>query len=122
MSAQITNVSDGIITVTVTGILRQSEMAVVQKQAAEIIDKHGRIGVLAVMENFEGWESGADWNDFDFQVSHGDEIIRMAIVADARWEANALAFSGAGFRKASVRFFQTPQLAQAKIWLAGSAE
>ena len=120
MSAQITDVSDGIITLKITGILRQSEMAAVQKQAVEIIDKQGRVGLLAVMENFEGWERGGDWNDFEFQISHGDDIARIALVADPQWETGAMAFSGAGFRKASVRFFPTLQLEQAKAWITAS--
>jgi len=117
MSVQITDISEGIITLIITGILKQSDMAAAQKQAVGIIDKQGNVRLLAILENFEGWESGADWNDFDFQLSHGDEITRIAIVAEPRWESNVLAFSGAGFRKAPVKFFPAPQLAQARAWL-----
>jgi hypothetical protein len=74
--------------------------------------------VLAILENFEGWEKGADWNDLDFQLSHGNEIAKIAIVGEPRWEPDALAFAGAGFRRAPVKFFPASQIAEARAWLA----
>lgn len=50
-------------------------------------------------------ERGADWNDLDFQHSHGNEIAKIAIVGEPRWEPEALVFAGAGFRRAPVKFF-----------------
>jgi SpoIIAA-like len=69
-------------------------------------------------ENFEGWERGADWNDLDFYISHGRKISRIAIVAELRWEALALAFAGAGVRLTPVEFFPPSELEQARSWLA----
>ena len=75
--------------------------------------------VLAILENFEGWERGADWNDLDFMISHGDEIAKIAIVAEPRWEVEALAFAGAGVRRSPVKFFPPDELAAARAWLTG---
>ena len=61
--------------------------------------------LLAILENFEGWERGADWNDLDFQHSHGNEIAKIAIVGEPRWEPRSAVFAGAGFRRAPVKFF-----------------
>jgi hypothetical protein len=74
--------------------------------------------LLAIAEDFEGWERGADWNDLDFLFSHSDKIAKIAIVADPRWEAQALAFAGAGVRPAPVKLFSPDELAQARDWLA----
>ena len=54
----------------------------------------------------------------DFLLSHGGEIARIAIVAEPRWEVQALAFAGAGVRRAPVKFFTPDQLAEARAWLA----
>ena len=72
---------------------------------------------LVIGENFAGWERGADWNDLDFLFSRSDEIARIAVVADPRWEVHALAFAGAGVRRAPVKFFPPNELAQARTWL-----
>jgi SpoIIAA-like len=50
-------------------------------------------------------------------ISHGGEIAKIAIVADPRWEVQALAFAGAGVRRAPVRFFPLEELAAARAWL-----
>ncbi len=101
-----------------SGILKRSEFANVQSTAARDIDAGAKPRCLAILENFEGWERGADWNDLDFMLSHGNEIAKIAIVAEPRWEADALAFAGAGFRSAPVKFFPAGQLAEARAWLA----
>ena len=56
--------------------------------------------MLAVLEDFEGWERGADWNDLDFMLSHGDEIAKIAIVGESRWETQALPSPALGFARA----------------------
>jgi hypothetical protein len=39
-------------------------------------------------------------------------------VAELRWEAHALAFAGAGLRRAPVKFFLPQQMAEARSWLS----
>jgi hypothetical protein len=84
----------------ISGTLKRSEFAGEQEAIAKKIDTGSKPRVLVIDENFEGWERGADWNDLDFMFSHGDKIVRIAIVADPRWEPHALAFAGAGVRHA----------------------
>jgi hypothetical protein len=77
--------------------------------------------LLAILEDFEGWERGADWDDLDFLISHSGEIAKIAIVAEPRWETHALAFAGAGIRRAPVKFFPPEELAKARTWLIGQS-
>jgi hypothetical protein len=101
-----------------SGIVKRSEFGDVQATAARAIDAGAKPLILAILEDFQGWEKGADWNDLDFQLSHGGEIAKIAIVGELRWEPEALAFAGAGFRRAPVKFFPANQLAEARAWLA----
>ena len=101
----------------IRGLLKQSEFAEKQKALADKIDVGAKPRVLAILENFEGFERGADWNDLDFLLSHSGEIAKIAIVTDRRWEVPALAFAGAGVRRAPVRFFPPDQLSAARVWL-----
>jgi len=100
--------------------LKQSEFAAEQSDIGEKIDIGAKPRLLAILEDFQGWERGADWNDLDFLVSHSGEIAKIAIVAEPRWETQSLAFAGAGVRRAPVRFFPPDQLAAARAWLAGN--
>jgi hypothetical protein len=104
----------------ISGVLRRSEFSDIQGSAARMIDAGAKPRVLAILENFDGWERGADWNDLDFLLTHSGEIAKIAIVGEPRWEAQALAFAGAGFRKAPVQFFPSSQLGEAREWLAAS--
>lgn len=118
MPVLIQNEPDNVQVLRVSGTLKRSEFGNVQSTAARVIDAGGKPRVLAILENFEGWERGADWNDLDFMLSHGNEIAKIAIVGEPRWEPEALAFAGAGFRSAPVKFFPASQLAEARAWLA----
>jgi hypothetical protein len=118
MPAEMKYEPDGICVLRVSGILKRSEFGAEQSAIARKIDTGSKPRLLVILENFKGWERGADWgNDLDFLFSHGGEISKIAIVAEPRWEAFALAFAGAGFRRAPVKFFPPNELEQAQSWL-----
>ena len=118
MPVQIQYQPDDIYVLRISGILKRSEFAAEQSALARQIDTGSKPRLLVILENFEGWERGADWNDLDFYISHGHKISRIAIVAERRWEPQALAFTGAGVRRTPVKFFPPNELEQARSWLA----
>lgn len=118
MPAEIDYEPDNTYVLRVSGVWKRSDFAAAQKKLAQKIDAGAKPRLLAILENFEGWERGADWNDLDFLVSHSGEIAKIAIVAEPQWEVQSLAFAGAGVRKAPVRFFPPDQLPQARNWIA----
>jgi hypothetical protein len=99
------------------GVLKQAEFAAAQDQMAEKIKTGVKPRLLAIAHDFHGWERGADWNDLDYMIAHADDIQRIAVVAESKWETKALAFAGAGVRKAPVKFFTPEQLNDARAWL-----
>ena len=117
MSVEIQYDSNNICLLRISGVLQRAEFGAGQSAIGQNIDAGAQPRVLAILENFEGWERGADWNDLDFIFSHGDAIAKIAIVGEPRWEVEALAFAGAGFRRSPVKFFPTNQLAEARVWL-----
>ena len=118
MPLQLEFQPNDVCVLRITGVLKQSEFAASQKEIARKIDVGSKPRVLAVVESFEGWERGADWNDLDFLISHGGEITRIAIVADPKWETQGLAFAGAGVRRAPVKFFSPNELEEARCWIS----
>lgn len=112
--------ADGICALRISGILKRSEFDAEQSALSHKIDTGLKPRLLVMLENFEGWEQGKDWgNDLEFLFSYSERIAKIAIVAELRWETLALAFAGAGFRRAPVKFFPPNELEQARSWLAG---
>ena len=118
MPVQIESEADDVYVLRISGLLKQSEFSAEQSVLARKMDSGLKPRLLVILENFEGWERGADWNDLDFMISHGGEIAKIAIVAEPRWETLALAFAGAGIRRAPVKFFPLSELQQARSWFA----
>ena len=108
---------DGICALRISGILKRSEFGAEQNALARKIDMGSKPRLLVILEKFDGWERGADWNDLDFLFSHSHKITKIAIVAESRWETLALGFAGAGVRRAPVKFFPPDELEQARSWL-----
>lgn len=117
MPAKFEYEPNDICVLRISGLLKQSEFSAEQNAIGRQIDTGSKPRLLAILENFEGWERGVDWNDLDFAISHGGEIAKIAIVAEPRWETLALAFAGAGVRGAPVKFFPPDKLPQARAWL-----
>ncbi|MBO0695912.1 MAG: STAS/SEC14 domain-containing protein [Verrucomicrobia bacterium] len=119
MSVQIEYEDNDIYLLRIRGILKQSEFRTEQDALARKIDTGSKPRLLFILENFDGWERGTDWgNDLDFLFSHSGKIAKIAIVGEPRWETLALAFAGAGVRRAPVKFFLPDKLEQARTWLA----
>ena len=97
-----------------SGTLREGESSPGKLSQGEYGARQGVPRILALLENFEGWEKGANWGELDFLFAHGNEIEKIAIAGDPAWEGQALAFAGAGFRKAPVKFFPAGDLAAAR--------
>jgi len=118
MPANIQRETDNIYVLRISGTLQRSEFGGAQDKTVGDIGAGVKPRILAILENFEGWERGADWGNLDFVYWHSNDIAKIAIVGEPRWESDALAFAGAGFRNAPVKFFPDTQLAEARAWLA----
>lgn len=121
MTAEIISVDRSIVTLRVSAKLTEAELAAVQKDTADVIGRLGRISILILAENFDGWERGGQWGDFSFQEAHDRDIERMAIVGDEKWRDLALLFASKGLREFPVEFFPAERLAAARKWLDGGS-
>ncbi len=117
MPASVRHESDNLYRVHISGVLSKTELENAQAVAAQEIKRLGKIKLLFILEQFQGWERGADWGDLDFYAAHDKDIERIAIVGEEKWRDHGLAFAGAGIRKAGVRFFLPAEIARARAWL-----
>ena len=117
MGATIQQEEGDLIVLRITGLLRKAEFDAALEAEAGKWKPETKVKVLVILEDFKGWERGADWGDVSFLLEHDKQIDKVAIVADPKWETGSLTFAGAGFRQGQVKFFPVKQLALARGWL-----
>ncbi len=117
MAVTIQQEESSLRVLRVTGLLKKSEMDTALEAEVRTWKPETKVKVLVMMEDFKGWERGADWGDVSFMLEHDKQIDKIAIVADPKWETDSLTFLGAGFRQGQVKFFPTKQLPLARAWL-----
>jgi hypothetical protein len=107
-----------LLVVRITGLLRKPELDAIQARGKAEWESGSRVLVLVIVEGFLGWDRGGDWGDMSFSAVYGQRIDKIAIVAEPKWEAQLLMFTGAGLRRTPVRFFPPDQEVRARAWLA----
>lgn len=119
MAITVQHERDNSYRVDITGTLTKSDFDRIQEALLGEIHKHGKVRLLFVLSQFEGWERHSGWNDLSFYLAHGDEIERIAIVGDERWRSEAMMFAAADLRRAPVEFFSSNDaIGDARRWLA----
>ena len=117
MTAEIIEVGAGIVTVRISGTLSQSALTDLQKSSVDVIRAQGKVRILVLADQFAGWDSGGEWNDFSFQEEFDPCIEKMAIVGDKRWEDLALIFVAKGLRSFPIEYFASSERDSALAWL-----
>ena len=118
MPATIKREADNIYVLRLSGTVLKEEINDVQNAISADINAGVGPRVLTLLDRFEGFERYAEWGDLAFLQSHSHDIAKIAIVGDAQWKENTMAFAGAGNRKAPVKFFSPSQDGEARAWLA----
>lgn len=104
------------LTVRVTGKLARDDYDRLAPEVERMIDEHGKIRILIETHDFHGWTAGALWEDVKFDVKHFDDIERLAIVGEKKWEQGMAVFCKP-FTTAEVRFFSHDEADQARTWI-----
>jgi hypothetical protein len=117
MPYEILAIDGDRIEVLITGELRRQDQDALQAYAKPWLDAGRPVRLLVLLQDFRGWEQGADWGDIGFLVEHGNDIERIAVVGDERWRDDVYAFLGKGLRKTVIAYFPATALAEARAWL-----
>lgn len=118
MSATFEHQTGNICLLRVGGVLKKAELDAAQTEYVQKIVRAFPLKLLIVMEDFNGWERGAAWDDTEFFFNHRNDFEKIAVVGNPRWEAEVLAFTGAGLRNGPVKFFPETGESDARAWLA----
>jgi stage II sporulation SpoAA-like protein len=107
-----------LLTIKVKGKLKKAELEQGQSAAIEIIKSEGKVRILVIAENFQGWEREGDWGDVSFQMDYDRHIEKIALVGEKRWEDLITPFVGKGMRPVDIQFFPSSELVKARAWIA----
>ena len=86
-------------------------------ESEQLIQQSGKIDCLFVMHDFHGWEIGALWEDVKFDIRHFNDIERLAIVGEKKWQKWMTDFCRP-FTSADIRYYELSQEDEARAWLS----
>ena len=117
MACEIIKITDSLVHARIRDVMRGTDQKMLESVAVELIEKGKKVRLLAVLENFKGWEKGGAGADLGFMMDHYDDIVKMAIVGDERWKEETLLYVGKGLRSTEIEFFPPSSLKQAEEWV-----
>ena len=122
MPIQLTEETSGkTLTVRVSGKLASADYEHFVPEFERLVARNGKLRVLFEMTDFHGWEAGALWADTKFALKHFSDIDRLAMVGDKKWEHGMATFCKP-FTKATVRYFDHTDAAEAQRWLGEDSQ
>ena len=105
-----------IVTLRFREQLRKTDYEEFVPKLEGLMEDGSKIRLLVELQDFEGWTAGALWEDTKFAAKHFNDIERLAVVGDSRWEKGITVFIKP-FTGARVRYFDVGELQQARSWV-----
>lgn len=120
-NAEVKTPADRVVSLQVIGSLRQKDYDLFAAQLDSLIRQHGKLRVLVELVDFQGWTAGAAWKEVKLAIKHFDDIERVAIVGENRFERGMTGLAGA-FTSAKVRYFDVERREEAESWIREPGE
>lgn len=105
-----------IVEMAMVGRVSREDFRHLIPQFERLVDIHGKLRVLVLMRDFEGWSPGGLLEDTKFSLRHASDVDRIAFVGDKKWE-QALAAACKPFTSAEIRFFEPAGEKEAREWI-----
>jgi hypothetical protein len=117
MPVQIKRENSGkLVTVQVSGKLTKADYENCVPEFEQLIRAHGKLRLLIEINDFQGWEPVALWDEIKLDIKHFSDIERIAVVGEKKWEHGLETFYKP-FSKATIRYFDRANAAEAWKWL-----
>lgn len=78
--------------------------------------RDGPLRMMIVLEGFDGWDIGGLWEELSFDVKHGSDFGRVAVLGESKLEEWGTALA-TPFFGSDVRYFDLKDRALARAWL-----
>lgn len=120
MSVELQEQADSnLLIVRVTEKLHKQDYESFVPEVERLIKQFGKLRVLLEMHDFHGWDAGALWKDTMFDLKHFNDIEKLAVVGEKKWEQGMAKFC-APFTTAKVKYFPSAERAEAIEWITAS--
>jgi hypothetical protein len=117
MPIKVNQLKEGrIIEVTVSGKLNDADYQYFVPEFDRLAARHSMVRLLFEMSQFHGWEVKAAWDDFKLGLKHHDQMERIAMVGEKKWQEWMAKFCQP-FTAAKVRYFDQTEGLAARAWL-----
>ncbi len=100
----------------VTGKLTDADYQIFLPELEKLIRERGPLSLYIELDDFQGWEAKAAWDDLRFGLQHDKDFRRIAVVGDNNWERTGIALTNF-FTRAEMRFFNKDESDLAWDWL-----
>jgi hypothetical protein len=105
-----------VLEVVMSGKLSHEDYERFVPEVETMVRKYRKIRVLVDMIDFHGWEPHALWDDTKFAFKHFNDISRIAMVGDTKWELR-MAQVCRLFSRAEIRYYDWTKLREARAWI-----
>ena len=105
-----------VAAITFAGKLQTPDYRKFFPEIERLMEEHGKTRIFLQLVDFRGWSASALWEDVKFDVRHFDDIERLAVVGDHKWQKGMPSFAKP-FTKAEVRDFDRGQIDAARSWI-----
>ena len=107
---------NGVLTINARGEITKADYERVLPEIDALIRKHGKLKFYINLEEIEGIEAGAVWEDLKFDWKHGGDYGKIAIIGDSKWEEWGTKISNPFFG-AEAKFFYAEHAGEGWDWV-----
>lgn len=118
MIEQLPRSTDSVLGFRLSGKLHDADYQNFVPLIDAALKKHPKVRVLALFQDFHGWDLHALWDDIKFSTTHCTKLDRIALVGEKKWE-EWMAKVCKPFTLAKVRYFDHRDVDVAWTWLQG---
>jgi hypothetical protein len=106
------------IVLRASGRLTQADYEAAVPEIENALTLRGKpLRLMVRLEDFRGWHLRALWDELRFDARHHDDLGRIAVVGDARWQEWGTKLSKPFFG-CERRYFDWDEMDRAKAWLS----
>ena len=118
MAVEVLESTGNLIAIRISSKLKREEFTRLQGLFLEAAKSRRKFGLLVILEDFDGWEEKDNWDSVPFHLEYDEQVEKIAIVGEMKWEDLFAAFLGKGLRSVPIRHFPPAGLEAARAWLS----